>query len=83
MSTPEFWRWIATRKAHDNPRGDFIRDTRDLMNMGIDPETCLHRLSGNPEGEKAFQGLLRAYERKKRQERFTSALDAITELNES
>ena len=34
-----FWRWVCSRHAYDNPRGDFIRETRDLVRMGIDPET--------------------------------------------
>ena len=34
-----FWQWVAKRNAHDNPRGDFIRDTRELVEAGIDPGT--------------------------------------------
>ena len=26
-----FFEWVTTRRAHDNPRGDFIRDTRDTF----------------------------------------------------
>ena len=29
-----FWHWVCNRKAGDNPRGDFIRDTRDLLEAG-------------------------------------------------
>ena len=32
-----FWAWVCARRAHDNPRGDFIRDTRELVRMGINP----------------------------------------------
>ena len=42
MSTAEIdplWTWVCARRAHDNPRGDFIRDTRDLVRIGIDPST--------------------------------------------
>lgn len=52
-----FWKWVCARKAHDNPRGDFIRDTRDLMKMGIDPETRLDRLRENQEGMKQCRKL--------------------------
>ena len=27
-----FWAWVASRRDGDNPRGDFIRDTRDILN---------------------------------------------------
>ena len=27
----DFWDWVVSRKAHDNPRGDFIRETRELL----------------------------------------------------
>ena len=36
-----FWDWVATRRACDNPRGDFIRDTRDLMKNGGDPGAAM------------------------------------------
>ena len=32
-----FWVWVGDRKAGENPRGDFIRDTRDLLSVDIDP----------------------------------------------
>ena len=32
-----FWSWVCARRAHDNFRGDFIRDTRDLVEMGVNP----------------------------------------------
>ena len=37
-----FWVWVESRKAGGNARGDFIRDTRDLLSMDIDPDTRLH-----------------------------------------
>ena len=37
----EFWKWVTERKAHDNPRGDFIRDTRDILKAGNDPNKSL------------------------------------------
>lgn len=33
MSIIDFLRWVAARRAHDNPRGSFIRDTRDLLEV--------------------------------------------------
>ena len=32
-----FWKWVVSRHAGDNPRGDFIRDTRYLIKWDIDP----------------------------------------------
>ena len=37
----DFWNWVASRRAHDNPRGDFIRDTRDRLADGNDPDKPL------------------------------------------
>ena len=34
-----FWHWVCNLRAGDNPRGDFIRDTRDLLIGGEDPDT--------------------------------------------
>ena len=33
-----FWKWVAKKKAGRNPRGDFIRDTRDVIEMGANPD---------------------------------------------
>ena len=37
----DFWNWVASRRVHDNPRGDFIRETRDLLAGGNDPDKAL------------------------------------------
>ena len=29
-----FWQWVAMKQARENPRGDFIRDTRVLIHVG-------------------------------------------------
>ena len=29
-----FYEWVTTRRAGDNPRGDFIRDTRCVFQAG-------------------------------------------------
>ena len=38
-----FWTWVGSRKAGDNPRGDFIRDTRGALAAGANPDTLLHQ----------------------------------------
>ena len=45
----EFWNWVANRKAHDNPRGDFIRDSRDLLATGVDPGKAIRRVGTSNE----------------------------------
>ena len=77
MNTSEFWQWVCKRKAYDNPRGDLIRDTRDLVDAGINPETRRHRLRSNPEGEREYQKLLKDYQKEKRVEEAAADLDAI------
>lgn len=59
--TDEFWDWLVKRPVTDTPRGDFIKDTLDLIEMGIDPRSRLHRLRGNPEGEAVLKRLERLY----------------------
>ena len=34
MPNLKFFEWVTTLRAADNPRGDFIRDTRDAFNLG-------------------------------------------------
>ena len=43
LDNSKFWRWVCSRRAHDTPRGDFIRDTRFLVEIDIDPESRLGR----------------------------------------
>ncbi len=35
-----FFAWVALKRAGDNPRGDFIRDTRALLRAGRGEEDC-------------------------------------------
>ena len=46
---PEFWEWVCGRRAQDNPRGDFVRDTRAVREdrNGAEGwhEACLLRLA--------------------------------------
>ena len=60
MST-DFWEWVCTRRAHDNPQGDFIRDTRDLLNRGKDPDA--HIVSACSEARVEHYKLKREWER--------------------
>lgn len=56
-----FWKWVTGRRAHDNPRGDFIRDTRDLVKAGLDPGP---RILGAPTEVRAeYERLLREFAR--------------------
>ena len=54
-----FWAWICAQADGDDPRGDFIRDTRDLVRIGIDPDTRLYRVEGVV--EKEYDRLRREY----------------------
>lgn len=69
-NTIEVLRWVAGRRAHDNPRGDFIHDTRDLLDMldngTIDEDRVLARLASacypaRQEWEKLKRAFLREH----------------------
>ena len=30
-NSTDFWRWVAGKRVTEGPRGDFIQDTRDLL----------------------------------------------------
>ena len=53
----DFWEWVAARQDPETPRGDFIRDTRFLVEAGLEPCERVHRLGDNPEGMKAYNRL--------------------------
>ena len=67
----DFIKWVCSRKAHSNPRGHFIRDTRDDPRFtGYNPEGYYppERLSelflnACPEAVRAGVKLLREYNR--------------------
>ena len=42
-----FWQWVAMKQARENPRGDFIRDTRVLIHVGKDPGVRMMQASAN------------------------------------
>lgn len=50
---------MCARKAHKNPCGDFIRDTRNLIRRGIDPAT--HEAEVCWEAEREYKRLRHAY----------------------
>lgn len=61
-----FWQWVCGRRAHDNPRGDFIRDTRTIRSVH-DPneawwEVCPNCLAGaSPAAYGEYQRLVREF----------------------
>ena len=40
-----FYEWVTTRRAGGNPRGDFIRDTRCVFEVGGESR-CQERMDG-------------------------------------
>ena len=75
---PKFFAWIAKRHAHDNARGDFIRDTRDLLAMlrkgVIDEQRINDRLWQACDEARAVYGkLLLQYRREAADERCETA----------
>ena len=46
-----FWAWVGDRRAGDDPRGDFIRDTKEALSSGLDPDTLLDRANERAEEE--------------------------------
>ena len=61
MRNKAFWEWVCRLHACDNPRGDFIRDTREAMERGLDPATEL--VHGVYEAQEEFHKLCQEYER--------------------
>lgn len=59
---PTFWEWVASRKARDNPRGDFTHDTRDILAAGKDPEQVMIRACCEVKQEK--DRLLKEYSKR-------------------
>ena len=54
----DFFRWVATRRAHQNPRGDFIRDTRYLVENGrVEECAAALQFSGDPAALAAYEQL--------------------------
>ena len=61
-----FWQWVCTRRPHENPRGDFIRDTRRIRSAH-DPnedwwEACSTRMAiACPEALAEYRRLVRQF----------------------
>lgn len=55
----EFWGWVVSRRARDNTRGDFIRDTRDLLRIGKDPGARI--TIGCQEARDEFHGMRKKF----------------------
>lgn len=47
----EYWNWVISRRAHNNPRGDFIKDTRDILAAGYDPNLKIQMGSSQAQEE--------------------------------
>ena len=57
-----FWQWVAMKQARENPRGDFIRDTRVLIHVGKNPGSRLW--SACDEARREYRKLCRQWETK-------------------
>lgn len=59
-----FWIFVASRRAHDNPRGDFIRDTRAGILMGETPKQLEGVLLSSPNhlAHQEYHRLRKGYE---------------------
>ena len=55
-----FWQWVAMKQARENPRGDFIRDTRVLIHVGKNPGSRLW--SACDEARREYSKLCRQWE---------------------
>ena len=61
---PPFFEWVAGRRADDNPRGDFIRDTRRILKQGVPEANLGWRLAaGCPEAQSECRKLESEYRR--------------------
>ena len=58
-----FVEWVVTRKAGDNPRGDFIRDTRFVVECGraSEDEIRMRMRTSCWEAAKEYQRLFRQF----------------------
>lgn len=55
-----FWRWVAQQKATSSHRGDFIRDTRDVLIDGKNPASEI-RNGGSRATRRQYAKLLKRY----------------------
>lgn len=84
-----FFEWICARKAHDNPRGDFIQDTRDMVRWLKDSSDAkevefwidrinLRLYQGCDSAHRQFYRLARQYQRETRRT-LKTLRDAVVE----
>ena len=69
MKHRRFWEWVCNRRAHDNPRGDFVRDTRYLMECARDPNEHLWG-PGTWEAREEYRKLVQQYQRQHKKRNF-------------
>ena len=70
-NSKDFWRWVAGKRAAEGPRGDFIHNTRDLLDcefMTLERITSKH-WSACDEAKKQGNALERAYKKEMTLER--------------
>lgn len=53
----DFWKWVADYEITDDPQGDFVQDTRELIRGSLEPCERVHRLDDNPGGLRAYHTL--------------------------
>ena len=58
----DFWKWVVSLRAGDNPRGDFIRETRALLDIDVDPGTRIAS-SACPEAQEELDKLEKRYQK--------------------
>ncbi|MCY4094238.1 MAG: hypothetical protein OXG05_03840 [Gammaproteobacteria bacterium] len=64
IATPEFWAWVASQEVTDTPRGDFIQDTKDILDAGNDPSVRI--MSACAEAQREYQAMLDEYPKRAR-----------------
>lgn len=60
-----FFEWVAGRRAGDNPRGEFIRDTRRILRQGVSETDAGWKLAGaGQEAQLEYRKLESEYRRR-------------------
>ena len=61
--TDEFWDWVVKRRVANNPRGDFIEDTRRSIKAGRHPKNRSYLYRSNPEAVAELEKLEKRYKK--------------------
>lgn len=62
---PPFFEWVAGKRAGDNPRGDFIRDTRRILRQGVSETDIGWKLAvAGPVAQEEYGRLESEYQRR-------------------